>query len=63
MGGQQDQVLGKANELVGKVTGDDEKENEGKGQHAKGKVEKRAEDLVASAKGAAKAVKGKLPRR
>jgi uncharacterized protein YjbJ (UPF0337 family) len=63
MGGQKDQVAGKSKEFIGKVTGDKEAENEGKRQNAKGKVEKRAEDVVASAKGATKAVKDKLNRR
>ena len=63
MGGQKDQVAGKSKEFIGKVTGDKETENEGKRQNAKGKVEKRAEDVVARAKGATKAVKDKLNRR
>jgi len=39
MSGEQDQVVGKAKEFQGKVTGDKDREDEGKGQHAAGKIE------------------------
>jgi uncharacterized protein YjbJ (UPF0337 family) len=61
MGGQEDQVAGKAKEFGGKLTGDAEKESEGKAQNAAGKVEKAGEDAVDSVKGAAKAAEDKLP--
>jgi uncharacterized protein YjbJ (UPF0337 family) len=60
MGGQEDQFVGTAKELQGKVTGDADRETEGKVQNAQGKVEKTAEDAVDSAKGAAQAVGDKL---
>ena len=60
MGGQKDQLVGTAKEFQGKVTGNADREDEGKVQNAQGKVEKTAEDAVDSAKGAAKAVGDKL---
>ena len=63
MSGRKDQRAGKAKEWQGKVTGDAGKESEGQVQNAIGKLEKRAEDAVDSARGAAKAVSDKRPRR
>jgi uncharacterized protein YjbJ (UPF0337 family) len=60
MGGQKDQFVGTAKEFEGKVTGNADRENEGKVQNAQGKVEKTAEDAVDSAKGAVQAVGDKL---
>ena len=56
MGGQEDQFAGAAKEFQGKVTGNADRETEGKVQNAQGKVEKTAEDAVNNAKGAAQAV-------
>lgn len=53
----QDRIEGKAKEVAGKVTGDDELEAEGSTQHAKGKVEKKVEELKDTAKGAVAAAK------
>jgi uncharacterized protein YjbJ (UPF0337 family) len=50
MSGEQDQVVGKAKEVQGKITGDQERESEGKTQHG---------DAADTAKGAADAVKDK----
>jgi uncharacterized protein YjbJ (UPF0337 family) len=60
MGGQEDQFVGTAKEFQGKVTGDKDREDEGKVQNAQGKVEKTAENAVDKAKGAAQAVGDKL---
>jgi uncharacterized protein YjbJ (UPF0337 family) len=51
-----DRIEGKSKEVVGKVSGDDELEAEGKVQHAKGTVEQKVDELKDTAKGAAKAV-------
>jgi uncharacterized protein YjbJ (UPF0337 family) len=60
MGARHDQIAGKAKEFQGKVTGDKDKEAEGKVQNAQGTVEKAANDTVNGVKGAAKAVGDKL---
>lgn len=60
MGARQDQLAGKAKELQGKVTGDEDREAEGKVQHAQGDVEKVVDDAVNHVKGASKAVGDKL---
>lgn len=53
----QDRFEGKAKETAGKATGDEELEAEGKTQHAKGKVEEKAEEAKDTVKGAFKAAK------
>jgi uncharacterized protein YjbJ (UPF0337 family) len=60
MSGQKDQFVGAAKEFEGKVTGDSDRETEGKVQNAQGNVEKTAEDVVGSVKGAAEAAGDKL---
>lgn len=55
-----DKVKGKAKEMAGKATGDDELEAEGRTQHAKGKVQDKAEEVKDSAKGTAAAAKDEL---
>jgi uncharacterized protein YjbJ (UPF0337 family) len=60
MGGQEDQAIGTAKEFEGKVTGDADRETEGKVQNALGKVETTADDAVDKAKGAAQAAGDKL---
>lgn len=57
-----DKIEGKSKEVVGKVSGDDELEAEGKTQHAKGTVEEKVDQLKDTAKGAAKAVKDAVSR-
>ena len=52
-----DKLEGKAKEVAGKVSGDDQLEAEGKTQHAMGKVEEKAAGLKDSAKGAFEAAK------
>jgi len=60
MDGQKDQFVGTAKELEGKATGNSDRETEGKVQNAQGKVEKTAENVVDSARGAAQAAGDKL---
>jgi uncharacterized protein YjbJ (UPF0337 family) len=60
MGARHDQLAGKAKEFEGKVTGDEDRESEGKVQHAQGDVEKAVDDTVNHVKGASKAVGDKL---
>jgi uncharacterized protein YjbJ (UPF0337 family) len=60
MSGHADQAAGKAKEVAGRLTGDQELEAEGKGQHAAGKVKTAVDDLANAAKGAVDAVKDKL---
>ena len=55
-----DKAKGKAKEITGKVTGNDELEAEGRTQHAKGKVQEKAGELRDSAKGTAAAAKDAL---
>jgi uncharacterized protein YjbJ (UPF0337 family) len=57
-----DKFEGKAKEVAGKVTGDDELEAEGKTQHAKGKVEEKVDELKDTAKGAFEAAKDAVSR-
>jgi uncharacterized protein YjbJ (UPF0337 family) len=57
MSGEQDQVVGKAKELEGQITGDKARESEGKGQQAAGKVEGAVGDAADKARGAAEGVK------
>lgn len=52
-----DKYEGKAKEVAGKATGDDELEAKGAAQHAKGKVEEKVEELKDTAKGAFEAAK------
>lgn len=52
-----DKFEGKAKEVAGKVTGDDELEAEGKTQHAKGEVEEKVDELKDTVKGAFKGTK------
>jgi uncharacterized protein YjbJ (UPF0337 family) len=52
-----DKLEGKAKEVTGKVSGDEELEAEGSTQHAKGKVEEKVEELKDTAKGAFEAAK------
>jgi uncharacterized protein YjbJ (UPF0337 family) len=59
MSGEQDRVAGAAKEFQGKVTGDKERESEGKTQQAAGKIEKILGDAADKAKGVADAVKDK----
>jgi uncharacterized protein YjbJ (UPF0337 family) len=55
--GHADQVTGKAKEIAGKLTGDDDLESEGRRQHAAGKTMEALDDVAAKAKGAVDAVK------
>lgn len=52
-----DKYEGKAKEIAGKATGDDELEAEGATQHAKGKVEEKVDELKDTTKGAFEAAK------
>ena len=52
-----DKLEGKAKELAGKVTGNDDLEDEGRVQHAKGDASERIADAKASATGAVEAAK------
>ena len=60
MSGQSDQVTGKGKEIAGKLTGDDEMEAEGKGQHATGKAKEALDDAAKTAKGVLGSLKDKL---
>ena len=51
MAGTEDQVAGKAKELEGKVTGDEVREGEGKGQGLVGKAKDKASDAADSIRG------------
>lgn len=55
-----DKAKGKAKEITGKVTGDDELEAEGRTQHAKGEVKEKAGEARDTAKGTAAAAKDAL---
>lgn len=59
--GDKDKLAGKVKELGGKVTGDRDLESEGRTQHAAGKVENAMDDAKDTVKGAARALKDKLP--
>lgn len=60
MSGQSDKVTGKGKEIAGKLTGDEDMEAEGKGQHAAGKAKEALEDAAETAKGALGSLKDKL---
>ena len=51
MAGTEDRVEGKAKELEGKVTGDEAREAEGKGQGMLGKAKDKASDAADSVRG------------
>ena len=51
MAGTEDRVEGKAKELEGKVTGDEARETEGKGQGMLGKAKDKASDAADSIRG------------
>lgn len=57
MDGQQDKAAGKAKELMGKATGDEHLEGEGKAQNVAGKAKKGVEDAAGAAKGAVDGVR------
>lgn len=59
MGSTGDKVSGKAKEIAGKATNDDELKAEGKAQHTKGEVKDKMDDARASIKGAAEGITGK----
>jgi uncharacterized protein YjbJ (UPF0337 family) len=60
MSARHDQVAGRAKEFQGKVTGDKDREAEGRVQRAQGDVGKAVDDTINGAKGASKAVGNKL---
>lgn len=60
MAGLGDQAAGKAKEVQGNVTGDEDRQAEGKTQNAKGRVEEKAQSVKDSAAGTVNDVKGKL---
>lgn len=53
----QDKFAGKAKEVAGKATGDEELESEGRTQNIKGKVQEAGEQVRDAAKGAVDAAK------
>jgi uncharacterized protein YjbJ (UPF0337 family) len=57
MPGKDDQAAGKAKELLGKMTGDEKMEGEGKAQNLGGKVKEGAHDAAESVEGAAEGVR------
>jgi uncharacterized protein YjbJ (UPF0337 family) len=57
MPGKDDQAAGKAKELLGKATGDESLQGEGKTQNLGGKVKEGAHDAADAVKGAAEGVK------
>jgi uncharacterized protein YjbJ (UPF0337 family) len=59
--GHGDKAMGKGKEIAGKVTGNEDLEAEGKGQHATGKVKEAVGDVTDKARSAVDAVKDKLP--
>jgi uncharacterized protein YjbJ (UPF0337 family) len=63
MTARHDQIAGTAKEFQGRVTSDQDKEAEGKVQHAQGDAEKAVDDTVSSVKGAGKAVRKRLSER
>ena len=60
MGGEADQLEGKAKEIGGKLTGDKQQEAEGQTQNALGGVEKAADDAGDRAKGVADGIEQKI---
>lgn len=63
MSGEQDQAIGTAKEVQGKVTGDEERESEGRVQRGVGDVEHAIGDAADKVKGAAEALKDKADNR
>lgn len=57
-----DKAKGKAKEVAGKVSGDEELESEGRAQHTKGQVEEGAKEARDTAKGIVQAAKDALDR-
>lgn len=55
-----DKITGKAQELTGRLTGDEDLEQEGKVRHAKGEASETIADTRAKASGAAEAAKEAL---
>jgi uncharacterized protein YjbJ (UPF0337 family) len=55
-----DKAKGKAKEVAGKVSGDEELESEGRAQHTKGQVEDTAKEARDTAKGLVQAAKDAL---
>jgi uncharacterized protein YjbJ (UPF0337 family) len=60
MAGLGDQVAGKAKEAQGHVTGDEDREAEGKAQNTKGQLQEKVQSVKDSAAGTVEEVKGKL---
>jgi uncharacterized protein YjbJ (UPF0337 family) len=60
MADRSEQLAGKAKEAVGKVTGDEEMESEGRVQDAKEKTKQKLEEAKDKIKGAVEGVKDKL---
>ena len=58
MAGNQDKIVGKTKESLGKLTGDEDLEAEGKVQHASGKVQK----VAVKVKTQAQALKNRISR-
>jgi uncharacterized protein YjbJ (UPF0337 family) len=58
--GHADRATGKAKEIAGRLTADEDLESEGKRQHAAGKTKEALDDVAAKAKGAVDAVKERL---
>jgi uncharacterized protein YjbJ (UPF0337 family) len=44
--GNKDKATGKLKEYEGKLTGDEDREQQGKNEHAKGEVKDKVDDLV-----------------
>lgn len=63
MSGHGDKAMGKGKEIAGKVTGNEDLEAEGKGQHTRGKAKEAVHDVTDKARSAVDAVKDKLPER
>lgn len=65
MSGHGDKAMGKVKEVAGRMTGDEDLEAKGKGQHTTGKVKEAVSDatdeVVDKTRGAVDAVKDKLP--
>lgn len=56
--GKKDEMVGKAKEVVGKVTGDEQVEGEGKADQVKGQAKEVVEEAKVKAGDAAKKIKG-----
>jgi uncharacterized protein YjbJ (UPF0337 family) len=63
MAGHEDKAAGKAKELMGKATGDERMEGEGKAQNVAGKAKEGAQEAADTAKGAVDGVKDAATRR